>query len=548
MKRSRRRFLRRLAATVGGGSLAASAGCRRTPDAPSEGPTPTDGDQTDASPTDDGSPTPTVSDGTTASTVATDIDPLDGSWRSYRRDAANTAATDDPGPTEQPALAWRRSATMDASPETDPVAVDGAFAFVSTGGRPYALDGDTGRIRWQADRTASTDVDPVAIDGNVVVADGETVSNVAGDTGEERWTAPLDGAVVGLAAGNGSVVAATDSGVTALEPGDGSERWHHSVDGTIETPPAVGEETVAVRVSTAVLALDAASGEQRWRGSAGDAGFPPAVGHGHVYVASERRLRVLNEADGAEKWTVSPDLPIAGPPVVSADSVFLPTMNDDAEREGSETGEGTRTATPLPTDARRFEADVLSLAPDGSEQWRSGASGRWNFTSGTPDLWLTATADRVVLRITEGLLAFDAANGEGAWTAEVGARGGAPVVADGVVSTGAVGVAIDDGTELWRFEVGDRVESSPAVVGNTLYVGSDDTHLYAVAANSGGVEWRGQTGGQIKSSPAVGDDAVYVGSQDGFLYAFERGSGSERWRFDTGGAVESSPTLHDGTV
>ncbi|MCH8349839.1 MAG: PQQ-binding-like beta-propeller repeat protein, partial [Chloroflexi bacterium] len=36
------------------------------------------------------------------------------------------------------------------------------------------------------------------------------------------------------------------------------------------------------------------------------------------------------------------------------------------------------------------------------------------------------------------------------------------------------------GQEKWRFETGDRVSSSPAVVDGVVYFGSDDGHLYAV--------------------------------------------------------------------
>jgi len=32
----------------------------------------------------------------------------------------------------------------------------------------------------------------------------------------------------------------------------------------------------------------------------------------------------------------------------------------------------------------------------------------------------------------------------------------------------------------WRFETDGRVESSPAVVGGTVYVGSGDDHVYAL--------------------------------------------------------------------
>jgi outer membrane protein assembly factor BamB len=194
-----------------------------------------------------------------------------------------------------------------------------------------------------------------------------------------------------------------------------------------------------------------------------------------------------------------------------------------------------------------FAADLAALAPaDGERLWRATPRGTYNFTDGPPGAALAAGEGRVVVGVRERLHAFDAATGDPAWSVDAATT--APAVADGVVSTGGVGVAAADGAVRWRFEVGDDVESSPAVVGNVVYVGSDDYHCYALAANSGAVVWRARTDGPVRSSPAVGDEAVYVGSADGALHAFDRADGSERWAFDAGAPVESSPTLADGTV
>ena len=38
------------------------------------------------------------------------------------------------------------------------------------------------------------------------------------------------------------------------------------------------------------------------------------------------------------------------------------------------------------------------------------------------------------------------------------------------------------GDLLWRYQTGDDVSSSPAVVGGVVYVGSDDGYVYAIAA------------------------------------------------------------------
>ena len=63
--------------------------------------------------------------------------------------------------------------------------------------------------------------------------------------------------------------------------------------------------------------------------------------------------------------------------------------------------------------------------------------------------------------------------------------------------------------------------SSPAVLGELLYVGSSDGRLYAIERSSGRVAWKFEVGDLVWTSPAVGDGTVYFGSHDGKIYAIE---------------------------
>ena len=98
----------------------------------------------------------------------------------------------------------------------------------------------------------------------------------------------------------------------------------------------------------------------------------------------------------------------------------------------------------------------------------------------------------------------------------------------------------------WRFRTNDSVRSSPVVSKDgTLYVGADNDHLHALSTD-GTLKWRYRTGGDIRATPAIGTDGtVYVGSDDGYLYALTDADveGRLKWRFKTGGPVRSSPAL-----
>jgi outer membrane protein assembly factor BamB len=87
----------------------------------------------------------------------------------------------------------------------------------------------------------------------------------------------------------------------------------------------------------------------------------------------------------------------------------------------------------------------------------------------------------------------------------------------------------------WSFHTGGQIFSSPAVVGDTVYVGSNDHNLYAVNADSGTLKWKFETRSRVASSPAVADGVVYFGSFDGNFYAVDANSGTLKWRFQTAG-------------
>lgn len=140
------------------------------------------------------------------------------------------------------------------------------------------------------------------------------------------------------------------------------------------------------------------------------------------------------------------------------------------------------------------------------------------------------------------------------WSVETGAGvPSSPAVAGETVYVGSgdgrvYALSTVDGSEQWTFETGDVVASSPAVADGTVYVGSRDTRVYALAASDGTELWTYKTGGGVFSSPVVVDGTVIVGSRDNTIYALSADDGTERWTYETGGEVWSSPAVADGTV
>ena len=107
-----------------------------------------------------------------------------------------------------------------------------------------------------------------------------------------------------------------------------------------------------------------------------------------------------------------------------------------------------------------------------------------------------------------------------------------PAVAGGrvFVGIGKALAALDrkTGAVLWTAQTGKKVDSTPLVVGDVVYVGSDDRTFYAFDAKTGAAVWSFRTGGRVSSSPTSGEGLILVGSDDGSLYAFEEEPGATR--------------------
>ncbi len=110
--------------------------------------------------------------------------------------------------------------------------------------------------------------------------------------------------------------------------------------------------------------------------------------------------------------------------------------------------------------------------------------------------------------------------------------------------------------ERWRFKTGNVNRSTPAVMGNTVYVGGQTGILYAIEVASGNLKWEFRTPSEITSSPAVAEGLVYINSDSGF-FAVDAASGRQAWQIKTGEPVtfdrrwdyfQSSPVYADGTV
>lgn len=111
------------------------------------------------------------------------------------------------------------------------------------------------------------------------------------------------------------------------------------------------------------------------------------------------------------------------------------------------------------------------------------------------------------------------------------------------------------GRVLWKRPLPGRAESSPLVLGNTVYFGCESGQLFALSTRNGNVRWATSLGGPIKAAPAFRHGVLYVGDYGGYMNAVRASDGKLLWQagslgpgFAASGAFYSTAAVAFGRV
>ncbi len=163
--------------------------------------------------------------------------------------------------------------------------------------------------------------------------------------------------------------------------------------------------------------------------------------------------------------------------------------------------------------------------------------------------------------------ALNADNGKVIWDLRRDSRYKGPPsdVTAPVFGRGNVFVAFMDGTMLaidansakivWKRKLPTTLQSSPLLIGKTLYIGSDNGTLFALDAANGKDRWTYKARHVIKASPSYDRRRIYFGDYGGAMFALRASDGHPVWRVDTqrlppggDGGFYSSPAVANGRV
>ena len=111
------------------------------------------------------------------------------------------------------------------------------------------------------------------------------------------------------------------------------------------------------------------------------------------------------------------------------------------------------------------------------------------------------------------------------------------------------------GRTLWKRSLPGRAESSPLVIGRSVYFGCENGNLYSLSTVNGNIRWATALGGPVKSAPAYKDGKLYVGDYGGYMNAVDAETGELKWQsgslgpgFGGSGAFYSTPAVAFGRV
>ena len=234
--------------------------------------------------------------------------------------------------------------------------------------------------------------------------------------------------------------------------------------------------------------------------------------------------------------------------------------------------------------SRRHAINMPSADAGRRRLSRTNSAGRGLSSFGTPVVG-DGTA-YVVGDVKVG--AYDLLTGEERWAFEPDGASVSPALGCGTLYVAThretLALSLDDGSVLWRADVGTTHFGSPAVFDDTVYVSSggvtaldaetgerrwdsssqngtalavadkvygyghyEGTESIAAFTHDGDEAWRTEVA-EVASTPTVADGTVYVAKRNGKLTALDAADGTVEWRAETEWGVYSSPAVADERV
>lgn len=365
-----------------------------------------------------------------------------GPWLTFMGNGYRTgAAPGTTGPTKGEKL-WAFCDGVSRAAFAGSPAVSGDRVYVGSDNRKlYCFDAFTGRVVWEFKAAFEVFASPVVSGDRVLVGEGLHYSK--------------------------------ESKLYCLNATNGETVWSFQTASHIEFGPTLFDGKLCFGAGEdGVYCLNAKDGKKVWQYPEVHVDMSPAVTEAGVFfgnIYGEPGLYCVRPEDGKLLWKTSAPIGVSGSPSTDGKHVYF----------------GLGNGTFAMSHAQPKGAVWCLSAADGGKVWEREVK----------DAVLTTVA------LSRGSAYF-------------GSRDGNFYCVDA-----------QTGTIRWSFDTGGPVLSSPAVVDGRACFGSDNGCVYCVDAASGEELWRFDTSqvsfsadARVQSSPAIANDRLYVGSMNFYFF------------------------------
>jgi eukaryotic-like serine/threonine-protein kinase len=330
-------------------------------------------------------------------------------------------------------------------------------------------------------------------------------------------------------------------------------KWKFATHGQVISSPAIADGTAFVGSTDGNLyAVDLETGAQKWKfATRVRITSSPAFDNGMVYFESyDGNFYALAAASGQLKWKFQ----------TAGERRFAGKHLHGSQPEGESMPDPFDFYLSSPA---VWNGTVYFGSGDGNVYALDTNTGtaKWKFATGNVVHASPAIADGVVFigSWDSYFYALDAASGKEKWRFKTGEDSkiynqvgiqSSAAVADGTVYFGCRDsnlYALDSttGQQKWVFNnKGSWVISSPAVHAGKVYFSTSDSGMFhGLDAKSGSQIFSAKYIWPMFSSPAISGNTLYIGSHEGKLIAIDVTTQKLVWTFQTDGSRQNGPAL-----
>ncbi len=332
----------------------------------------------------------------------------------------------------------------------------------------------------------------------------------------------------------------------------GNLKWVFQSGASIYSSPSIAGNIVYFGSRDHRLyAVDAATGAKCWEYVTGSwVESSPAVVDGVVYFGSnDGKLHAVDAETGRKLWEFAVGYPVRSSPAVAGEAVYFGA--DDYSVYAVHAVKGVK-LWQFVTDGYVASSPVVAEgivyvgSNDGFCYALDGLSGRLRlrFKAYSPVPASPAVSHGVVYccNFSGRLFAFDGKARSSPWEHEL-----RPYWLQAYAFGLPVPKPSPQSGFLWEIKIASRVESSPLVTDDTLYIGATNK-LVAIDLVTHQKRWEFVPDGVIAGCIAKCGDNIYLGTGRGSLYAINAGTGEMLWKFHIGSAITSSPSVSQGVI